>query len=136
MKTPVAKSSVKTSEASTRKLYLAGPMSGYLHLNREAFERYANELRAQEWEVFSPLEHDISRYGEVWVEANDGTSEALAQAKIDFGVKINNLLGVDLNYICLHADAIAMMPGWEKSLGARAEHATAVALGLKIIYLS
>jgi hypothetical protein len=35
-----------------------------------------------------------------------------------------------------HADAIAMLPGWETSRGARAEHALAQAIdGMRFIYL-
>ena len=45
------------------------------------------------------------------------------------------MLGSDLAWICREADAIAMLPGWEKSYGARAEHAVAVALDLQIIYI-
>ena len=33
-----------------------------------------------------------------------------------------------------HADALYMLHGWEHSLGARAEHAVAVALTLPIAY--
>jgi uncharacterized protein DUF4406 len=40
-----------------------------------------------------------------------------------------------LDYICRRAEGIAMLEGWEDSKGARAEHAIAVALGLKIRYL-
>ena len=39
-----------------------------------------------------------------------------------------------LQNICRHADALYMLKGWEHSLGARAEHAVAVALRLPIAY--
>jgi hypothetical protein len=48
---------------------------------------------------------------------------------------IHEALGEDLDWICRKADALAMLPGWRNSRGARAEHATAVALDLHIIYL-
>ncbi len=38
-------------------------------------------------------------------------------------------------YICKEADAIAMLPGWENSKGARAEWTLSIALGHTIIYL-
>lgn len=44
-------------------------------------------------------------------------------------------LGVDLGWICAEADAVALLPGWERSKGATAERAAAVALGLEIIEL-
>jgi hypothetical protein len=115
-------------------IYLAGPMSGYPQLNREAFEETAEALREGGWSVFSPLEHDIEKWGEGWINANDGSKESLEKAKKEYSFDLRSALGTDLRYICLYADAIFMLKGWEKSLGARAEHATATALGLEIIY--
>lgn len=117
-------------------IYIAGPMSGYPHLNREKFDNAAEAFREGGWEVFNPAENDLQLYGEGWFEDNDGTKEACEAAKKKYGVDVRDLLGTDLDFICYQADAIAMLPGWEKSLGARAEHATAVALGLDIIYIA
>ena len=39
----------------------------------------------------------------------------------------------DLEFICLEADGIALLPGWENSKGAAAERATAIALGLHVM---
>ena len=44
-----------------------------------------------------------------------------------------------MEYICLTANCIVMLPSWEKSNGAMAEHRTAVALqneGMELIYLT
>jgi hypothetical protein len=50
-------------------------------------------------------------------------------------MSLEQILAYELTWLCIQADAVAFLPGWEKSLGSRAEHATAVALGKKLIYL-
>jgi hypothetical protein len=47
---------------------------------------------------------------------------------------LRRALAYDTNWICTEADAIFMLKGWEKSRGATAEHALAIALGHEIIY--
>jgi len=112
------------------KVYLAGPMTGIPFYNYPAFVDAATTLRAIGHEVFSPAERDIEREGRNFFfecptgrEAVDGFSRRTA-------------LGDDLEYICRHADGIAMLPGWEASSGARAEHAAAMALNLEFIYIA
>lgn len=109
------------------KIYLAGPMTGYKDYNFPAFFENAEALTEGGWEVFNPAENDIETYGDL-----DGVKAAFQK---DSNSAIRKCLGDDLAWITAEADAIAMMPGWEKSYGARAEHATAVALGLQTIYL-
>ena len=116
------------------KLYLAGPMRGIPHFNFPAFHAAAAALRAQGHEVFSPAERDIARHGGKDLSANNHTGDE-AQAAREEGFSIRDAMGDDMDFICRHADGIAMMPGWETSSGARAEHATAVALHLTILYL-
>ena len=103
------------------KIYLAGPMRGYENFNFPAFAKYAAHLRAQGHEVFSPAEKGLKKHA----EANQ---ESLAFRRTIF------LL--DTEWICNHADAVAMMPQWVNSRGAFAEWALANALGLEVMYLS
>ena len=42
---------------------------------------------------------------------------------------------MDTEWICRHADAVALLPGYERSFGALAEKALAEALGLTVIIL-
>jgi len=91
-----------------QKIYIAGPMGGLPDLNFPAFHQAAEKLRRWGHFVFNPAEHDQGSY-----RAN---------------------LQIDLSWICGEAQAIFMLAGWEKSPGARAEHALAVALGLDIWY--
>jgi hypothetical protein len=76
-------------------------MRGLPDFNRAAFNEAAAKLRAAGHEVFNPAELDFT---------NDG---AFAQ---------------ELVWIIEHAEAIAFLPGWQDSRGARAEKATAEAI--------
>jgi hypothetical protein len=115
-----------------RCLYLAGPMRGIPDFNFPAFDRAAERLRAQGYEVFSPADHDREVNG-AEIEANPTGDEEVARIKTGFDIR--KALKADTSWICRHADAIALLPGWEQSRGAVAEHALAKALGLTIIVL-
>ena len=111
------------------KLYLAGPMRGYPHFNFPAFHRGAAKLRAEGHDVFNPAERDVERDGKDWsVEVPDGNIAAATEK----GFSLRVALGEDLAWICSEAEGIALLPEWEHSKGARAEKATAEALGLHI----
>jgi hypothetical protein len=114
------------------KIYLAGPMSGIPYFNFPAFTVAAQNLRNQNYTVFSPHEKDIERLGfDFSVQCPNGNPEELKK----FGFSLRMALRDDLVYICEEADGIALMPGWENSKGANAEWATAKALGLQFLYL-
>ena len=109
------------------KVYLAGPMRGYPEYNFPAFHYAANTLRNEGHEVFSPAEKG-EEVGYVELpESSIGADEGLA-----FRRKVFKL---DLSWICEHADAVALMAGWENSKGAQAERAAAEAVGLTVIEL-
>lgn len=93
------------------RIYLAGGMRGIPDLNFPAFHAAAQKLRLEGFEVFNP-----------------------AAANLE-GMPIGKILAYELTWICEQAEAIALLPGWESSKGATAEHATAEAIGLKIIFL-
>ena len=105
------------------KIYLAGPMRGYPEHNFPAFHYAAEKLRAHGFEVFSPAEK-----GEELRLLKDPT----IQHKLGFRRKV---FGIDTAWICAHADAVALLPGWETSQGALCERQTARAFGLTIIEL-
>jgi hypothetical protein len=112
-------------------IYLAGPMQGYKDFNFPAFHRAAAELRKKGHTVLSPAEIDIGVLGEEAFKSETGDM----REAIDKGFDLRAALYSDTKYICLYADAIALLPGWERSPGAQAEHRLAVALDLVIIYL-
>jgi hypothetical protein len=91
------------------KVYLAGPMRGYPSLNHGAFREGADRLRRAGHEVFNPAEQG--------------------------GGDIRQLLGADLAWITGTADIVVVLPGWQTSLGAKAETATADAIGIPVAEL-
>ncbi|MEN5279269.1 DUF4406 domain-containing protein [Brucella sp. TWI432] len=116
------------------KIYLAGPMSGIPEFNFPAFKAATAKLREDGHYVFSPAEKDIERHGGVDISIGNQTGCQDEAAK-SHGFSLRDALADDTWWICKEADAIAMLPGWENSKGARAEHALAFALGHSIIYL-
>jgi hypothetical protein len=93
------------------KLYLAGPMTGVPEFNYPLFNEVAAKLRAQGHEVFNPAEEDP-------------------------GLTYRECMTKDMEYLCKHATCICLLPGWEYSPGAKAEHALACCLKLSIMYWS
>ena len=51
------------------------------------------------------------------------------------GFSLREALAADTRYICLEAEAIALLPGWEFSKGAVAEKCLAEALGHKVLFI-
>lgn len=115
------------------KIYVAGPMRGIPEFNFPAFYAAAAKLRAAGFVVFNPAERDNEKYGTDISVGNATGDEAVATAR--HGFNLREALGADLAWICAEADAIALLPGWERSKGTTAEHATAVALGLTVLEL-
>jgi hypothetical protein len=103
------------------KLYLAGPMTGLPDFNFPAFDRIAADMTDAGFTVFNPAQMDR--------DAGFDPSTTVVSKKF-----LRDALRRDLSAIC-ECDAIAMLPGWEKSGGAMVEWNLARHLGLKIIYL-
>jgi uncharacterized protein DUF4406 len=115
------------------RIYIAGPMTGIPNFGFPAFRAAAAKLRAEGHEVFSPAEHTEREHGRVFSDNNASGDEASAAR--EYGFNRRKALADDLDWICRHADAVALLPGWGASKGANAEHATAIALGLEVIQL-
>lgn len=113
------------------KIYLAGPMRGIPEFNYPAFHAAAARLRNAGHSVFNPAERDIKKTGVDISKGNATGDNALAEAQ--HGFNLREALKDDLEFICMEADAIVLMPGWENSKGANAERATAIALNLQVL---
>lgn len=103
------------------KIYLAGPMRGLPQWNYPAFAAAKKVLEAHGHHVFCPatLATAMGYHAETPCEPGNGDA---------------HLRHVILSDVCclLHADAIALLRGWEKSRGATVELALAQFLGIEI----
>lgn len=123
-----------------KKVYIAGPMTGYEYFNFPAFDRakfiMINGYGFEPENVFSPADHDreLLNKPKDWIpNEEDSTGNWKAWAMPD-APSLRKMLGDDLAWIASEATDIYMLKGWERSSGAKAEHALAVALGLEIKY--
>lgn len=91
-------------------IYIAGPMTGYPDWNFPAFADAAKVLRGFGWAVINPGENI----------GGDTEQPSPWYMRLDLGM----ILAV--------ADAIALLPGWRESRGARTEAAVAQAIGIDI----
>lgn len=89
-----------------KRIYVAGPMTGYPDCNFAAFHAAAERLARAGWKVFNPAE-------------NLGGRKDLPREVY---------LRLDLAMLA-QCDAIAMLPGWEDSRGAKLEYFVAHELG-------
>lgn len=100
------------------KVYVAGPMRGYPLYNFPAFDEAAARFRALHWDVVNPAELDRAI----------GVNEYTDPLPDGF---LRGAMERDLTAIC-GCDAIALLPGWERSSGVAVELALAKLLGLAI----
>jgi hypothetical protein len=107
-------------------VYLAGPMRGLHHWNADAFDRAAAAWAAEGWTVVNPIETD--RLG--GFDPRQATPEEL-KTKGHEGTWLRSVMTEDLDAV-LRVEALALLPGWEKSMGATVEVALAQFLGLPL----
>lgn len=101
-----------------KSVYIAGPMTGYEDYNYPAFHAAAERWRDAGWQVFNPAEHELP------------TAEQEATLTPD---EIRALyMRKDLEWV-MASDAIAVLPGWQKSKGANVEVAVARILNLPVL---
>lgn len=96
-------------------VFLCGPMLNVLNMNAEQFRLAASELRASDgFEVWNPIEDD-------WEHGFDprgyGTEEEMQARMFDFRAAYAR----NVARLCTWADAVAVLPRWEMSDGARAQ---------------
>ena len=94
-------------------IYLAGPMSGIADHNRPAFNVAAESLREQGYNVVNPADFDTTLTAPSWICC----------------------MVRDIPHVC-SADAVAVLPGWEQSDGAKLEVFVATKLGKPVYRIS
>lgn len=104
-------------------------MRGIKDFNFPAFHEVAARLRDAGWDIFNPAENDEQQYG---VGALKSATGSEAEIEKSAGFSIRKALKQDLSWIADNADAIFLLPGWQKSKGSIAEKALADALGLEV----
>ena len=106
--------------------YIAGPMTGYPEFNKPAFMKAERDIREELWwaevEVFNPA-----------VEQEEMILDGMTGHEPMDPDQLKRIVKKDLDGL-QGCTRIYMLEGWEKSVGARAEHAVAVWLGLTIEY--
>ncbi len=121
------------------RLYLAGPMRGLPRYNFDAFAVAAAALRAHGHTVYSPAENDAA---EGWspFAGEDPEPDVLARM---FLWDLRRIVGIGRMPVGYHryervadekelepADAVALLPGWRRSGGARLEALVAQSCGV------
>ncbi len=92
-----------------KRIYVAGPMSGYEQHNFPLFNHYAARLRSLGYDVVNPV--DINP---------------------DPGTPWEECMKKDIVQL-LTCDSVAVLPGWECSRGASLEVSIAKALGMPVV---
>ncbi|CAI8818070.1 DUF4406 domain-containing protein [Pseudomonas sp. IT-P100] len=100
---------VTLAATRTRRVYVAGPMTGIEDFNYPAFNAMADQLRARGYEVENPADHGIVA-GAQWAD----------------------YMAYDLTRLGL-CGVIALLPGWERSEGAKLEVQIAHRLGMTVV---
>lgn len=115
-----------------RRVYIAGPMTGIPHFNAAAFDAAQARIHRQgALAIFNPAAHDRKINGHDFFELCPTGSVIEAR---NAGFDLRSAMSDDLQWICEEATDIYMLHGWEKSTGARIEHALASMLGIEIHY--
>lgn len=97
--------------------YLCGPMTGMQEYNFPAFRAATADLRQKGWSVFDPSE-------------NPGNSN-LSRAHF-MALDIRAIVGQ--SDLFPPVDAVVVLPGWEKSRGARLEVEIALQLDIPVLW--
>ena len=101
----------------SRPHYLCGPMTGIPRFNFPAFAAAAATLRAAGWHITSPHENDTPEIQAASWASPDGK---LVDGRIA-GETWGDILARDVKLIADHVGGLILLPGWQRSRGARLE---------------
>jgi Domain of unknown function (DUF4406) len=102
------------------RIYIAGPMQAYGNYNFPLFDHVAKLLtNSGHCEVFSPADHAREKLGPL------EQIQKMGKEELEYAIK-TELFPDQIAWICKHADAVLMLPGWEHSGGAKIEREIAL----------
>jgi hypothetical protein len=106
-------------------VYVAGAMESVGgNMNEPLFDFVTKQLREKGCFVMNPAELTRELIGPI--------SKLMAMSKEERKKTRKGLLAKELSWIINNADKVVLLPGWEKSPGATAERATALAMGIPV----
>jgi hypothetical protein len=120
--------------------YISGPMTNIAAFNFPTFDSVETAL-APHGHVYSPAQHDRQVIERLWPgrkpEDFDGYAEGDITRYFDAVSSggefvLDNMMKWDINTIVNDVDRIVLLPGWEKSTGARTERHVAEAVGKEV----
>lgn len=102
-----------------RRVYIAGPMTGYEHYNFDAFDKVAHLLRQHGWLTINPANLDRMS----WDFEGYPPDDLVPRLFKDKPALIKSCIRRDVNALLelSDGDAIYLLNGWEKSPGANGE---------------
>jgi hypothetical protein len=107
------------------RVYIAGPMNSVGgNFNFPLFDYVAERLRELNCVVFSPADHAREFIGPLEEIQKLDKKEMAAVRKV--------MLKDEICWIIDNADFVLMLPGWERSTGATAERAVALAIDIPV----
>lgn len=104
------------------RVYIAGPMWGYAAYNAPAFDGAEKEWNQLGWIAINPIQLDRNHGVDLVNPLSDDALKVIIQRDLD------TIMDLDPD----KGDGLAVLPGWEKSTGARAEVALARWLDLPV----
>jgi hypothetical protein len=118
-----------SNDSTLSTLYLAGPMRGKPQFNFPLFDSVAATLRGKGFTVISPAELDDPDTRRLALNSPDGEAGEFFN-----GQTFGDFLGRDIKEVLDNADGVALLPGWQDSVGASIEAYAAKRQG-KPLYL-
>jgi hypothetical protein len=98
-------------------VYVAGPMRGLPDYGFPIFRAATKDLRSRGFHVHSPAERDVRAHRD--------------PARVGL-VPLRQYMADDLRLVC-QSDAVVVLPGWQKSVGACLETLTAAVCSIPVL---
>lgn len=123
----------------TSHIYIAGPMRGYDGYNFPAFFE-AEEILKRAYPdavVMNPAREDLRKRDREFLLQTRSPLDMGRELEENFtGSDLREALAYDLSWVTSACTLLVVLPGWDKSKGARAEVAAANAIGIEVVEIA